>query len=118
MLHVKEEYEDIILLSDDDFEPHRYWIIENFLESRSLEVIDYEIIISDDHDIFGCDASLTPKDDAGDFIAGLKGLVTFKKNSEDDSSLKFKVKALAQKKRNKEVNKPSNRMQSIGFGSY
>lgn len=93
MIKIKPVYENIVMITDENYTTNRISILKNLFQELSLTIFDYEIRIIKEDTIFEEYVDICPYNLDEDFFVTLKKFEEMEK--ETDENLKFTIKILA-----------------------
>ena len=94
MLNIESMYENIVLITDDNYTTDRWNIIKNLFDTIDMAVLDFEMRISEKNDILESYVDIQPNNINEDLL--LSTLEQFKEfEHESDEQLELQIKMLA-----------------------
>lgn len=98
MLNIESMYENIVLITDDNYTTDRWNIIKNLFDTIDMTVLDFEMRISEKNDILESYVDIQPNNINEDLLlATLEQFKEFEQESDEQLELQIKMLALIRK---------------------
>ena len=98
MLNIESMYENIVLITDDNYTTDRWKIIKNLFDTIDITVLDFEMRISEKNDILESYVDIQPNNINEDLLlATLEQFKEFEQESDEQLELQIKMLALIRK---------------------
>lgn len=98
MLNIESMYDNIVLITDDNYTADRWNIIKNLFDTLDMTVLDFEMRISEKSNILESYVDIQPKNINKDLLlAALEQFNEFEQESDEQLELQIKMLALIRK---------------------
>lgn len=98
MLNIESMYENIVLITDDNYTTDRWNIIKNLFDTIDITVLDFEMRITEKNNILESYVDIQPNNINEDLLlATLEQFKEFEQESDEQLELQIKMLALIRK---------------------